>query len=145
MGLVVADAKTTDLPAIIRLDAKITGTSRPDFWNDFFQQRATSDTLCVLVAKQQGEVVGYAMGEVRAWPVRAPACGWIYAIGVETRHRLFKAGTALITELTARFRAQGVSAIRTMIEVDDHLLMSFLRSVGMTAGPFIELEMSINP
>lgn len=143
MNVVVADAEHTDLAEIIDLDTRVTGIARPEFWNDFCHQRSTSETLCLLVAKKSGEIVGYAMGEVRAWPVRAPACGWLYAIGVKAEHRLSRAATALMTELTARFRARGVLAIRTMINIDDHLLMSFLRSLGMTAGPFIELEMKI--
>jgi hypothetical protein len=139
----VVDANLADLSAIIELDAQITGVSRPDFWTDFHKQRAASETLYLLIAKTSDGVIGYAIGEVRAWPVRAPACGWLYAIGVKKEHRLSRTATALMTELTRRFRAHGVHAIRTLINIDDYLLMSFLRSLGMTAGPFIELEMTI--
>jgi hypothetical protein len=139
----IVDATLADLPAIIDLDAEITGVARPEFWTDFHNQRAASETLCLLIAKMSDEVVGYAMGEVRAWPVRTPACGWVYAIGVKKEQRLSRTATALMAELTGRFRAHGVHTIRTMIDIDDYLLMSFLRSLGMTAGPFIELEMSI--
>ena len=147
--LAVTDAGPADLAAIVALDERITGIARAEFWNHFFAQRAASDTLTVLVARKKasgsGELIGYAMGEVRAWPVRAPACGWIYAIGVEKSHRLQRAASVLMAELIARFRAHGCGTVRTMIDVDDHLLMSFLRSQGMTAGPFVELEMQIDP
>ena len=139
----IVDASPADLAAIIELDAQITGVSRSDFWIDFHNQRAASETLCLLIAKVSGEIVGYALGEVRAWPVRTPACGWLYAIGVKKEQRLSRTATALVAELTSRFRSHGVHTIRTMIDIDDYLLMSFLRSLGMTAGPFIELEMSI--
>jgi ribosomal protein S18 acetylase RimI-like enzyme len=142
--VIVADAEACDLAEIIDLDARIAGHARPDFWNDLFRQKATSATLCVLVARSSGKIVGYALGEIRSWPVRAPLCGWLYAIGVEKDHRLQKAATALMTELISRFKKHGVGAIRTMIDVDDHLLMSFLRSFGMTAGPFVELEMTVS-
>jgi hypothetical protein len=140
---VVVDASPDDLAAIIDLDAEITGVARAEFWTDFHNQRAASETLCLLIAKISDEVVGYALGEVRAWPVRTPACGWLYAIGVKKEQRLSRTATALVAELTNRFRSHGVHTIRTMIDIDDYLLMSFLRSLGMTAGPFIELEMSI--
>jgi GNAT superfamily N-acetyltransferase len=140
---VIVDASPTDLAAVIDLDAQLTGVARADFWNDFHHHRATSETLCLLIAKTADEIVGYAVGEVRAWPVRTPACGWLYAIGVKKEQRLSRTATALMAELTDRFRAHGVYTIRTMIDIDDYLLMSFLRSLGMTAGPFIELEMSI--
>jgi ribosomal protein S18 acetylase RimI-like enzyme len=141
--ITVAEANPSDLAEIVALDARITGFARTEFWNDLFRQRAASDTLFVLVAKSSSKIVGYALGEVRSWPVRAPACGWLYAIGVEKEYRLHKAASALMIGLIARFKKCGVGAIRTVIDVDDHLLMSFLRSFGMTAGPFVELEMTL--
>jgi ribosomal protein S18 acetylase RimI-like enzyme len=144
-NVTVTDAEATDLGAIIDLDARIVGYTRADFWRDMFRQKATSATLCVVVAKRSGKIVGYVLGEIRSWPVRAPICGWLYAIGVQKEHRQQKVATALMTELISRFKKNGVGAIRTMIDIDDHLLMSFLRSFGMTAGPFVELELRVSP
>jgi ribosomal protein S18 acetylase RimI-like enzyme len=141
--IVVCDGTQDDFSEIIALDARVAGISRPEFWHELQVQRTASNTLILLVARYAGKIVGYAMGEVRAWPVRTPACGWVYAIGVDKKHRLRRVASALMTELIRRFQAQGVYTIRTIIDVDDHLLMSFLRSLGMTAGPFVELEMSI--
>ena len=142
--ITVVAADAADLAEIIALDARITGFSRADFWKDLFRQLETSETLCVLVAKSAGKIIGYALGEVRSWPVRAPACGWLYAIGVEKEHRLHKSASALMTELISKFKKSGVGTIRTVIDVDDNLLMSFLRSFGMTAGPFVELELTLD-
>jgi ribosomal protein S18 acetylase RimI-like enzyme len=141
--VVVGDAAAADLSEIVGLDAKISGYAREDFWSDLFRRKATSKTLYVLVARSSDKIIGYALGEIRSWPVRDPMCGWLYAIGVEKEHRQQKAATALMTELISRFKKNGVGAIRTMIDIDDHLLMSFLRSFGMTAGPFVELEMKV--
>ena len=143
-GITVAEAKAADFAEIIALDARITGFSRADFWKDLLRQMETSETLCVLVAKSAGKMIGYALGEVRSWPVRAPACGWLYAIGVEKEYRLHKAASVLMTELISQFKKSGVGAIRTVIDIDDNLLMSFLRSFGMTAGPFVELELTLD-
>lgn len=142
-AIVIGDGSQDDFPEIIALDTRVTGISRPEFWQEFQVHRSAN--LILLVARHAGAIVGYAMGEVRAWPVRTPACGWVYAIGVDKEHRLKRAASLLMAELIDRFRAQGVGTVRTMIDVDDHLLMSFLRSMGMTAGPFVELEMSIAP
>lgn len=139
----IADAAPNNLAEIIDLDARITGFPRADFWDELFRRRDTSDTLWVLVATDAGKIIGYALGEVRSWPVRSPPCGWLYAIGVDERYRLQKCGSTLMTALISRFKQSGVSVIRTVINMDDHLLMSFLRSFGMAAGPFVELEMNI--
>ncbi len=140
---ILADADAADLAEIVDLDAKIVGYSRADFWHNLFRQKEASSTLYVIVAKHAGKIIGYALGELRAWPVRDPMCGWLYAVGVDKDHRLQKIATALMSELVDRFRKNGVKAVRTVIDVDDHLLMSFFRSCGMTAGPFVELEMTI--
>jgi ribosomal protein S18 acetylase RimI-like enzyme len=139
----LAAAEVADLAEIIKLDARIAGYSRSDFWENLFRQKAASDTLYVIVARRAGKIIGYSLGEIRSWPVRDPVCGWLYAVGVDEDHRLHKVATALMTELVAHFRQKGVKAVRTVIDVDDHLLMSFFRSCGMTAGPFVELEMAI--
>ncbi len=142
-ALILTDADASDLAELIDLDEQIAGYARADFWHDLFKQRASGTALFVLVARRSGRLVGYTLGEIRSWPVRTPVCGWLYTIGVEQDHRLQKIATALMTELVSRFRQNGVEAVRTVIGIDDHLLMSFLRSFGMSAGPFVELEMAV--
>jgi ribosomal protein S18 acetylase RimI-like enzyme len=142
-GLTIREARPDELPSVIELDAKVTGVKRPDFWLDLSHQRAGSKTLAIVVAAMGDEIIGYALGDLRAWPVRAPACGWIYAIGVAAEYRQQKVASALMEAMIDHFAKNGAASIRTMIEVDDHLLMSFLRSFGMTAGPFVELELKL--
>ena len=143
-SLVLADADESDLEEIIALDEKVAGGSRADFWRDLFRQKVAGGPWFVIVARTSGVLVGFVMGEIRSWPVRTPTCGWLYAIGVEKNHRLHKIGTALMTELISRFRGNGVETVRTVIGIDDQLLMSFLRGYGMSAGPFVELEMAVS-
>jgi ribosomal protein S18 acetylase RimI-like enzyme len=141
-GITVREAEFSELSGIVALDAKITGFARLDFWNDLVRQAPGRGSPCILVARSADTIIGYAVGEIRSWPVRAPACGWLYAIGVDKEFRQRKVASALLTELIARFKKLGVTAIRTVIDVDDYLLLSFLRSFGMSAGPFVELEMT---
>ena len=74
-GIAVANVNAADFIEIIALDARITGFARADFWTNLFHHRETSETLCVLIAKSGGKMIGYALGEVRLWPVCAPAGG----------------------------------------------------------------------
>ena len=41
------------------------------------------------------------------------------------------------------FRRAGVRTVRTMLSRDNTLILSFFRSQGMMAGPFIPLEMDL--
>lgn len=50
----------------------------------------------------------------------------------------------LFEKLVGRFRDAGITTVRTMLHIDNHMLMSFFRMQGMAAGPYIELEMQTN-
>jgi N-acetylglutamate synthase-like GNAT family acetyltransferase len=93
-----------------------------------------------LVACDGDTVLGFIIGEVRAWEFGSPPCGWIFAVGVRNNIRQGGVGHVLLEALNDRFRKAGVSKVRTMLARDDTLIMSFFRSQGMMAGPFIQFE-----
>jgi len=136
-----------DLPNIIALDTDISGIEKPDVWYGYYAALA-SESLSFLVARRGDEpggdeLGGYVVGGVRAWEFGSPPCGWIFAIAVRPDLRLSGLGSQLFNAITQRFAASGVQKVRTMLHVDDHLLMSFFRAHGMHAGPFVELEMKL--
>ena len=48
-------------------------------------------------------------------------------------------GSALFEALAARFKEQGVTRVRTLVDRKDHLILSFFRAQGMVAGPSLQL------
>jgi ribosomal protein S18 acetylase RimI-like enzyme len=142
----VRPARTSDLAAVVALDAEDTGTSKPAYWKSRFEWYVGRHTdRFFLVAERQGRMLGYVVGEVRAWEFGSPPSGWIFAIGVSHADRLHGLGTMLVDEMCARFRKAGVTHVRTMLAKDARLIMSFFRSLGMMAGPFVQLEKRIDP
>jgi GNAT superfamily N-acetyltransferase len=131
-----------DLPMVIQIDGEITGQPKPEFWYSFYTTHRSDQNNPFLVARHDGQVVGYIIGSVRAWEFGSPTCGWIRGIGVRPEFRKLGVATSLFDNLVSIFRSLGLTTIRTMIRIDDQLLMSFFRFQGMAAGPFIELEMS---
>jgi len=135
----------TDLPAVIALDEEITGLAKPDYWKDLYERygaRRRSERF-FLVAESAEGIQGFVIGEVRAWEFGSPPCGWIFAIQVRHRGRLKGAGTRLFNAICDCFRRAGVDKVRTMLARDNTLILSFFRSQGMMAGPFIQLEMAL--
>lgn len=139
----IEPALLDDLPAVIALDEILTGLRKPEIWYGYYNPVMTGAQRYFMVARLEDELVGYVVGEVRAWEFGSPPCGWLFAIGVTAEHRLSGIGTLLLNALRESFRPTGVQTMRTMIHIDDHLLISFFRRHGMTAGPFIELETEI--
>ena len=140
---------TTDVNAIIRLDEKITGLAKPDYWRDLFARYGDQPGRYFLVAEPatpdaDGAVVGFIIGEVRAWEFGSPPCGWIFALGVDPEARLQKTGTLLFEAICSHLAEDGVDTVRTMLARDDELNMTFFRAQGMRGGPFIQLEMALD-
>ena len=97
-----------------------------------------------LVACGDGEVVGFVVGEVRDWEFGSPPCGWVFGIDVRADVREGGVGSRLLEAIAKRFRRAGVTKLRTMLARDNTLILSFFRSQGMMAAPFIPLEMDLD-
>ncbi len=139
-------ATEDDLAAVVRLDARVTGQAKPDYWADIFERFGTrrQDKRFFLLADSGGKLAGLIAGEVRGWEFGSEPCGWVFAVSVDPERREQHIGEALFREICARFRAAGVSKVRNMVRRDDRLLMSFFRSEGMVAGPYIQLELDLD-
>lgn len=134
-----------DLGQVIALDAALTGIEKTDYWYELFHRYGTrgGQQRHFLVGVRDRQVLGYVIGEVRDWEFGSPPCGWVFAIDVQPDARLAGIGTNLLAAICAGFRRAGVRKVRTMLSRDNNLILSFFRSQGMMAGPFIPLEMDL--
>lgn len=143
--LVIRAAAAADVAAVGQLDSRITGMAKADYWTDMFERYGKRPDRYFLIAEdRQGRVVGFIIGEVRAWEFGSPPSGWIFALGVDPKARLRKIGSRLFEAICACLAASGVDTVRTMLARDDELNMAFFRSQGMMGGPFIQLEMALD-
>lgn len=131
--------KEADLPRLVEIDEAHTGVRKDEHWRKLLSGRRTRERLS-LVAELSGSVVGYLVGETRAWEFGSPPAGWIYAIGVDEAARRCGVGTALLRAARMAFAERGLTVTRTMVRRDDIELLRFFRSDGYAAGPFVELE-----
>ena len=144
-NLNIREAESVDIPAVSRLDTRITGMTKPDYWADMFERYGTRPNRFFLIAKGEDDnLVGFIIGEVRAWEFGSAPSGWIFALGVDPEVRLNRIGTRLFEAICRRLAATGVDTVRTMLARDDELNMAFFRSLGMMGGPFIQLEMPLD-
>ena len=143
--LVIRAAAVADVPAVTRLDSRITGMTKSDYWADMFERYGRRPGRFFLIAEgKDAGVIGFIIGEVRAWEFGSPPSGWIFALGVDPTARLNKIGSRLFEAMCGCLAESGVDTVRTMLARDDELNMAFFRSQGMMGGPFIQLEMSLH-
>jgi len=150
-SLRIRRARAEDVPLVSALDAEVTGLAKPDYWRDVFERYGERrlDERFFLIAEIVGQdrrdpILGFIVGEVRAWEFGSQPCGWVFGFSVEPEARLKGVGTHLFEAIAAEFKNAGVDKMRTMVARNNHLHMTFFRSEGMMAGPYIQLEKDLD-
>ena len=142
--MLIRDVTLDDIDGVISIDTQISGSGKPDYWREIITAYIQDkENRYFLVAVKDHQVVGFIMGEVRAWEFGSADCGWVFTIGIHPDTRLDGVGTRLLDSLCQAFRQVGVTKVRTMTARHEHELMAFFRSQGMMAGPYLQLEKEI--
>jgi ribosomal protein S18 acetylase RimI-like enzyme len=142
----VRELRAEDLDRVIEIDAQHTGRRKPDYWRRLFDDfvGGRGDVLRVgLAAELGGRVVGYLLGEVRAFEFGSEACGWVFAIGVDRGHLRGRIASTLLAAACRRFKDAGIECVRTMVRRNDVPVLSFFRANGFVGGSFVELELDL--
>ena len=145
--LEVRAVRRSDLDRVIDLDATVTGLEKRKYWLSVYHRygSGTHDEQQFLVPLARGSVGGFVSGEVRDWDFGSPPCGWVFAIDVDPQARLGGVGTQLLQAISARFQRIGVRKLRTIVALENTLILSFFRAQGMMAGPLIALGRDLDP
>jgi ribosomal protein S18 acetylase RimI-like enzyme len=147
-GLRIRGLAERDLPAVVRIDAYHTGVRKPAYWkrvlSDFLGAADHQQRVGLAAVGPRG-LAGYLLGEVRAFEFGSEPCGWIFAVGVDPGALRHGTATALVAEACRRFRAAGVSTVRTMVKRNDVPVLAFFRSSGFSGGPYVQLELEVGP
>lgn len=149
--IVIRDAQEKDLQAVIKIDGAIsidvygTVVDKVAYWQGIFEYyvRRIEEKRYFLVAELNNEVVGFIVGEARAWEFGSPLCGWVFAVEVNPKTRTQGIAQQLFRDICQRLKQTGVSTVRTMVDIDDKVTLSFYRSQGMRTGRNIEMEIQI--
>ena len=144
-ALRVRNVRAGDLGDVAAINAEITRLPKPAYWAQIHRRYGggRAQQRFFLVAEAAGRIEGFVIGEVRDWEFGSPRCGWVFAISVRPRVRLAGIGSRLLEAICGKFRRLGVTKVRTMLARDNHLILSFFRSQGMMAAPFIPLEIDL--
>jgi GNAT superfamily N-acetyltransferase len=147
----VRRVRAADVAQVIALDTRVTKLAKAEYWNDIFRRygKQRSHERFFLVAENRlsrpgSGLLGFIIGEVRAWEFGSTPCGWVFALSVEPKARLQGIGSALFEAISGEFRKAGVSKMRTMVARDGRLPLLFFRGEGMIAGPYIQLEKDLD-
>lgn len=149
--IAIRDAREKDIDAVMKIDAAISidyygaVVDKTTYWREIFNYYVLrgKEKRFFLVAEVNDEIVGFIVGEARAWEFGSPLCGWVFAVEVFPGKRTLGVGQRLFREICQRLKQVGVSTVRTMVDLGDKVTLSFYRSQGMRTGQHVELEMQI--
>ncbi|MEO6463670.1 MAG: GNAT family N-acetyltransferase [Candidatus Eisenbacteria bacterium] len=140
-NLVVRPLADTDIEAITRIDEKVGGAYRPDFWEDRVAYYLRRDPESSRVAEIAGVVVGFMLGDVRGGEFGLEErSGWIERFGVDPAHRGRGVGREMFDALAAHFRGLGAAKLRTFVDSSQAENAKFLAAVGFGPSRLTALE-----
>lgn len=142
----IRNAKSSDLEAVIALDDSGPQNEKQAYWSHVFNHYVGCDKhdRHFLVSEISGKVVGFIIGEVRAWEFGSPPCGWVFTLLVSPQTRQMGIGRLMFEEICTSLKRVGVATVRTMVERDNKQTLSFFRGQGLSSGRYVELEKSLD-
>ena len=82
----IRPATISDLEKVIQLDSRITQIQKSQYWSDVFTRSIGQPghyflvTESALDKRTEGSLIGFIVGEVRAWEFGSEPCGWVVTI-----------------------------------------------------------------
>ncbi len=134
-----------DIEAVSAIDEKITGSYKPEEWENRFTYYLRRDPGTSLIAECDGNTVGFMLGDVRSgeFGMEDPA-GWIEVVGVDPDQRGKAIGRRLLEGLLQSFRERGVRAVRTLVNDDTQKdLAGFFEAASFKTTPVRTLEYTL--
>ncbi len=134
--VVCRSLNAADMPALIRIDKKVAGHDRTDYYRRKVKEVIDESGIRVsMVAELDGNIVGFTMARVdfgefgRTEPVAV-----LDTIAVDPGYKHHLIGTALLSQLLANLTSLGLETIRTVV-MPDHLdVLAFLLKNGFHPG-----------
>ena len=109
----IRNALPSDLAGVIELDKLGSKEEKPDSWRKIFSHYVATgkNDRLFLVAEANGKVVGFIVGEVRAWEFGSPSCGWVFAVAVSPKVRETGIGRRMFDEISVRLKQSGLPPV----------------------------------
>jgi len=134
-----------DLNAIVRIDAKLNGRERRDYFEAKLNEVMSETGVRVsLVAEIDDQVVGFIMARVDFGEYgRTEAAAVIDTIGVSPGNGRTGIASALLSQLLANLNALHVESVRTNVGWNSFPLLGFLDRNGFAPAQQLVLTKSI--
>jgi GNAT superfamily N-acetyltransferase len=135
----------SDLDAIVRIDEKLSGQTRKEFWLQRLEIAALRPPWMSLVAETDGRVVGFLLGWVgeSEFGIAQPTA-WVDLIGVDPPYRSRGVAQTLLQRFVDSGRElRAIEKVATLIDLGQTGVREFFTRGGFHHGPMIQMERPI--
>jgi ribosomal protein S18 acetylase RimI-like enzyme len=146
-GLTIRPLLPEDLPAISKIQSQFQQdeTAHRAFVQTIEYHLECTDPALRLGAELQGQLVGFIVGEIRAWEfgVGEPT-GWVKVLTVHPEFRNRGIGRQLGEALIGHFRSRAIDRVRTLVDWYAGEMISYFRAIGFEIMPMLPLERRVD-
>jgi ribosomal protein S18 acetylase RimI-like enzyme len=143
--IAVRPVEGTDLDAIVRIDEKLSGHTRKEYWRRRLELAGLRPPWMSLVAETDGRVAGFLFGWVGESEFGMGTTGWIDLIGVDPAYRTRGVGKALVDRFAnGGSELRAVKKLSTLIDLGQADIREFFVRLGFQHGPMIQLERTLD-
>lgn len=138
----VRPLEPSDLDAIVRIDEKLTGHVRREYWQRRLEVSLLRPPWMSLVAETDGRVAGFAFGWVgeSEFGIAEPTA-WLDLIGVDPPYRGRGVGHALVDRFVqSASELRAIRRVATLIDLGQADIREFFVRLGFRHGPMIQME-----
>ena len=141
-SIAVRPVEASDLDAIVRIDEKLGGQTRKEYWQQRLEIAALRPPWMSLVAETDGRVVGFLFGWVGQSEFGiAERTAWLDLIGVDPAYRSRGVGRALVDRFVGSGRElRAVQKVATLIDLGQADVREFFLRLGFRHGTMIHME-----
>jgi ribosomal protein S18 acetylase RimI-like enzyme len=143
--VVVRPLEPSDVDAIVRIDEKLSGQARTDYWRRRLEIASLRPPWMSMVAETDGRVAGFLLGWVgeSEFGIQEPT-GWVDLIGVDPAYR----GRGVAGALLDRFVRSGrelraLERVATLVDLGQVDVREFFLRQGFQTGRMVQLERAI--
>ena len=144
-AIVARAAEMSDLDAIVRIDEKLSGHTRKDYWRQRLEIAALRPPWMSLVAETDGRLVGFLFGWVTECEFGIPRpVAWVDLVGVDPPYRGRGVGHALFDRFVSSGRElRAIDKVATLIDLGQGDVREFFVRLGFHHGPMIQMERDV--
>ncbi|MGD8561054.1 MAG: GNAT family N-acetyltransferase [Desulfarculaceae bacterium] len=132
-----------DLAQVVDIHKSITRKEITPRWREMLSSHVDNSEYPGYVAENDGQVVGFIIGEIKVGGFGAELSGWIEVVEVNPDYMGQGIGGALARRLLEHFASEGVLDVLTAVRWDSGDMLAFFKNQGFDRSPFINLQLKL--